>query len=847
MERAIQSSRKRNKVSDRNQNMPSIDRLSVLPDEVICHILSFLPTWLSVKTSILARRWRFLWAHVPNLDFDFNNEEDDYLFRLKMSFPGIVNRVLSLHRVQSLNSFSLFHMCTSIDDSREFQTCIATVIERNVRKLDLALTVELPQCFLTCKTLVDLRIYDGVTFPSSGAISLPSLKKLCLESLICDVDLPHLISGCPVLEELLIEGPLINLECCDISSPTLKRLTINFPCASSELEPDYWVEINAPSLRYLKVDDCPYGHISISPITSLIEADISLPSDDLFPRCVLEFLDSLCSVKCLNLSCSYEFPDLGVAGSHVRFDNLTKLELYADWRFLKKFIESADHLEVLIIREDYQNAKNWMEPMEERFRVYSLVLVSYSATFGLSGFRNLNTVVNPETTIFNMERARQSSRKRNKVSDGEQNMASIDRLSVLPDEVICHILSFLPTKLSVATSILARRWRFLWAHVPNLDFNFEDDGYPRHLRRSFSSIVNRVMSLHKVQSLNAFRLVCIDDGRDDYEFRTCIVTAIERNVQILDLALTVQLPQCFLTCKTLVDLRIWGCIGFPSSGTISLPSLKKLCFHSLECEVDLPCLISGCPVLEELFIDGTPNFGSCDISSPTLKRLTIDFRFYSYEFNNIDYMVKINAPSLTYLDVCHCSYEHISILSINSLIEADIRLNTLPSNDFYARCVLKFLDSLCKVKFLKLSSYEFSDLEVAGSYVRFDNLTKLELAVDWRFLTKFLESADHLEVLIIHEGYMNSKNWMEPMEERCACLLHSLRTVRIDGFRCTEQSFNMVRYILRNAQVLKRMEIRCQRRGVGLKGKFDLKEKFDALRRISLFHRGSKECELDFC
>ncbi|KAK6157425.1 hypothetical protein DH2020_011673 [Rehmannia glutinosa] len=449
-----------------------------------------------------------------------------------------------------------------------------------------------------------------------------------------------------------------------------------------------------------------------------------------------------------------------------------------------------------------------------------------------------------------MERARQSSRKRNKVSDGEQNMASTDRLSVLPDEVICHILSFLPTKLSVATSILARRWRFLWTHVPNLDFNFDfgGDGYPLHLRASFPSIVNRVMSLHRVQSLNTFHLECMDDSIDDYEFQTCIATAVERNVQNLVLALTVQLPQCFLTCKTLVDLRIYGCIGFPSSGTISLPSLKKLYSYSLEFAVDLPHLISGCPVLEELFIDGAPDFGCCDISSPTLKKLTIDFRFYSCEFDKIDYRVKINAPALTYLDVCHCSYEHISILPVNTLIEANIRLDTSPYNDFYARCALKFLDSLCKVKCLKLSScYGFPHLEVAGSYVRFDNLTKLELVDDWRFLTKFLESADHLEVLIIREGYMNSINWMEPMEERCACLLHSLRTVRIEGFRCTEQSFNMVRYILRNAQVLKRMEICCQCDGVGLKGKFDLKEKFDAFRRISLFHRGSKECELDFC
>ncbi|GFP96497.1 hypothetical protein PHJA_001793800 [Phtheirospermum japonicum] len=43
----------------------------------------------------------------------------------------------------------------------------------------------------------------------------------------------------------------------------------------------------------------------------------------------------------------------------------------------------------------------------------------------------------------------------------------------------------------------------------------------------------------------------------------------------------------------------------------------------------------------------------------------------------------------------------------------------------------------------------------------------------------------------------------------------------------------MVRFVLRNAQVLERMD--CPHEGV------DLKKKSDAIQRISLFRRGSKD------
>ncbi|GER43095.1 F-box/RNI-like/FBD-like domains-containing protein, partial [Striga asiatica] len=307
-----------------------------------------------------------------------------------------------------------------------------------------------------------------------------------------------------------------------------------------------------------------------------------------------------------------------------------------------------------------------------------------------------------------MEKTKQSGGKRLKFSDGEQNMASIDRLSSLPDVVICHILSFLETKFSVATSVLGKRWRFLWAHVPCLDF-YDDDFRDE---TQTSDIIHRVLLRHKAKTMDTFTL---NVSCNDYQLETLITTAIDRNIRNLYLEHSLdRFPRYLFNCKTIVDLKLDdGCPSLSAVDNVSLPSLKKLYIFNLICENDdaLPHFLSGCPSLEELnlafeFAEESIYVGCINISSPTIKMLQLSMGMYALE-----YRVIINAPALRYLEVYDYDLECMTIpITMISLVEADICFDNYWFSKHkrkYSSTVMKFLHSLCYVKCLKISGSGF--------------------------------------------------------------------------------------------------------------------------------------------
>jgi hypothetical protein len=105
----------------------------------------------------------------------------------------------------------------------------------------------------------------------------------------------------------------------------------------------------------------------------------------------------------------------------------------------------------------------------------------------------------------------QKTQKKQKLSEKEDIDGNIKSLGSLPDEVLRHILSFLPTEDAVRTSVLSKRWELLWVSIPNLDFErYTSDNRKLVERELLINFVDRALCLCDSSSVIKRLALCRD-------------------------------------------------------------------------------------------------------------------------------------------------------------------------------------------------------------------------------------------------------------------------------------------------------------------------------------------------
>lgn len=213
----------------------SYDWLSDLPTDILLHILSFLDISEVVKTSLLSRKWRFIWSSIPCLKFDFkdfcgqehclslSHEEclSKFWFFVKWAIITRDRNVSPIHKLQFLCDYF---------DAYQLELFISLCAVRNVEELDLLAGYGIEQCPLYCSVN---RSFNRVAHnlnnlvelePFSGFANLKTLHLVRVRFRDADIT-EKLFSDCGILENLSLE------RCCfmainflNISANKLRKL-----------------------------------------------------------------------------------------------------------------------------------------------------------------------------------------------------------------------------------------------------------------------------------------------------------------------------------------------------------------------------------------------------------------------------------------------------------------------------------------------------------------------------------------------------------------------------------------------------------------------------------------------
>ncbi|KAK9074363.1 hypothetical protein SSX86_006961 [Deinandra increscens subsp. villosa] len=320
-----------------------------------------------------------------------------------------------------------------------------------------------------------------------------------------------------------------------------------------------------------------------------------------------------------------------------------------------------------------------------------------------------------------------------------------DRLSMLPDEIVSQILSLMPMKFAVQTSILSKRWRRAWTLVTNLEF---DD---IHDYQNLSKVVDQVMELYASSPIHVFRVRIVSSLVRESCVSDWIDQAVKLNVRELDIdVFQLTLPLSMFTCNTLTKLRlnrgihdkgVWEC---PS--LVYLPSLKSLDISVYTNPfVNAFKLIHGCPMLESLSLEVNVHEKDEEdyiFDIPTLKRLKVTLRDSASVINK----VVLRLPNLEYLLIGGTLCSNFVMEDVSSLVEACVSFSNVRLDR--SHLWVELLNGLSGVKSLSVQKIPY-DLRLPI----FPNMKHLELKKFWHseVVIPFLESCPELKHLYSEE------------------------------------------------------------------------------------------------
>ncbi|GFP85695.1 F-box/FBD/LRR-repeat protein at5g53840 [Phtheirospermum japonicum] len=400
---------------------------------------------------------------------------------------------------------------------------------------------------------------------------------------------------------------------------------------------------------------------------------------------------------------------------------------------------------------------------------------------------------------------------------GDQH-CSVDRISMLPDELLLSILSHLPFKEITAASIISRRWRYFWTFARALDVDGMTSllrvGYTVRKRESklnrersnYVRCVNRIISLHKEPTIDELRLFFNLNKTYENSIDKWFRFALARKVQRLELNLTDD------ACTR--SRRYHECYTFPyellcnSSHSTNFKYLKKLSMNYVNVNGEaVEFILRICPLLEDLSISQSGELTDLKIIGPfsSFKRLEISL---CHNLNSFE----IRDVNLVYLNYKGSKIVHFVLENVPLLVNVFIGGMITGDMEHVFSLLSRYIPKLEILSVDILDIFHWKEPRLYIPAVKMIKLKQLVVKVcvigDHSFmqLTNLLHVSPYLQLFVLKASH-SGPEFVERKAEMVQGSYAHLKEIKFEGFCGVISDLELVMHFLKNATSLKKIVI----------------------------------------
>ncbi|KAL3620480.1 hypothetical protein CASFOL_035392 [Castilleja foliolosa] len=439
--------------------------------------------------------------------------------------------------------------------------------------------------------------------------------------------------------------------------------------------------------------------------------------------------------------------------------------------------------------------------------------------------------------------------------------SSIDRLSALPDALLVHILSFLRSVEEAAvTSVLSKRWQFLWTEFPTLCFRGRSDDVED--TRKLVNRIHRTLVLRSVNYLDELVIQLTYDQCFASDVDTWVEFALRNKVKKFHLGLRVcddplyTIPEVMYSCQSFTRLCLQECIFAPIKA-IDWKSLTELFIEDVELQDHvIQMILSGCPVLRSLHLTDCWGYKYLNIDSQSLQELKLQ----ESEVNYTGTLLEISAPYLHSLCILFfpIDIKTVQLKNIRSLVRAYIHLDQCHITEKVMNDTMRLFERIHHVKELVigcfcvkvLSSMVSVGLKLPQS--RRESLTINTTRRDSNCISGILgllETSPYLETLVVQspDSIKEPRRDFRPVaKDDLSCDLSHLKTVTIknyaDPYFDGEPMLTLARILLKRATALEEMIIDAEGKLTNFLGEHMI----TSIRTLNSYPRSSQKSIVTF-